>query len=201
MPNPIPGDGVIVGTIGQVLPVGVLYFATYSALSTVAAPAVPLGNGEPATNVWTKMGLLRDDTFVVAETDPTLVEYRRGFRQRFFGEVVRKAGDRSITAQMDEVEPAVLARFTGDTVTQIGGSPGIGVELDIGSGELFDYTMLCVYYDDQSLKEFHLYSPHVRARYKFAKQAEFMVFDLTIRMIPFLNASNKYKDLKYYMWN
>jgi len=177
-----------------------LYFATYNSVTPVAAPAAPLGNGEPSTSVWTKMGLLRDDQFTIAETDPTMVEYRRGFRQRFFGEVVRKAGDRTITAQMDEVEPAVLARFTGDTLTQIGGSPGIGVELDIGTGEIYDYTLLAVYYDDQSLKEFHAYSPHVRARYKFAKQAEFMVFDLIIRLIPFVNASSKYKDIKYYYW-
>lgn len=201
MPNPIPGDGVLVGTLGQVLPVGVLYFATYNAVSPVAAPGVALGNGEPATNVWTKQGLLRDDSFVVAETDPTMVEYRRGFRQRLFGDVIRKAGDRSITAVMDEVEPAILARFTGDVVTQIGGSPGTGVELDVGTGEIFDYTMLGVFYDDQSNREFHMYSPHVRARYKFAKQAEFMTFDLNIRLIPFLNASNKYKDMKYYLWN
>lgn len=201
MPNPIPGDGVLVGTLGQVLPVGVLYFAPYISASPTAAPAAPLGNGEPPTNIWVKQGLLRDDQYTVVEADPTEVEYRRGFRQRYFGSVIRKAGDRSITAQMDEVEPSVLARVTGETVTQIGGSPGTGVELDLGSGEFYDRTMLAVFYDDQSNKEFHMYTPHVRVRYKFGKQAEFMVFDLTIRLIPFLNASNLYKDLKYYMWN
>lgn len=198
MPNPIPGDGVLVGTFGQVLPVGVLYLAPYLTPTPTAAPGAALAATEPAA-AYIKQGLLRDDQFTVAETDPTMVEYRRGFRQRFFGEVVRKAGDRSITAQMDEVEPAVLAKFTGDTATTVG-SPITSTELDLGTGEIYDYTLLAVFYDDQSNKEFQLYSPHVRARYKFAKQAEFMVFDLTLRLIPFINASNKYKDLKYYMF-
>ena len=203
MPNPIPGDGAIVGTVGQVLPVGVLYIAAYNAVTPVAPPGVALGATEPGGS-YVKLGLLRDDQFTVAETDPTLVEYRRGFRQRYFGEVIRKVGDRSITAQIDEVEPLsfslLMAAQSGGSGYTSTGSPITSAEIDLGAGEIYDYTMLGVFYDDQSHLEFHMYSPHVRLRYKFGKQAEFMVIDLTIRMIPFINASNLYKDLKYYMF-
>jgi hypothetical protein len=73
MPNPLPGDGDLVATQGQVLPLGVIYPATYNSVSPVAAPAAKLGTSEPAS-VYQKVGCLRDDMFTTAESNPGGVE-------------------------------------------------------------------------------------------------------------------------------
>jgi hypothetical protein len=201
MPNPQPGDGALVGTVGQVLPVGTLYLAPYLTTPT-APPGAALQGAEPA-GAYVRQGLLKDDMFTVDEKDPDIIEYRRGFRQRYFGEVVRKAGERTINAVMDEVEPSVIAKFTGETITaETGiGSPAAGGLLELGSSEYYHRTLLAVYHDALSNLEFQIYSPHVLARYKMSKQAEFMTFDLIIKLIPFVSTtSGLFKDIAYYMF-
>jgi len=195
MPTPLPGDGALSFTIGQVLPVGTLYLAPYIAATPTPAPGVALGATEPDA-AFVKTGLLKDEQFLVTEKDPTIIDYRRGFRQRYFGEVVRMSGDREITCTMEEVEPAAIASITGETPTTVAGSPA-GQKLSLGSSEYFHRTLLAVYFDDLSLREFHMYSPHVLVRYKLSRQAEFMTVDLVIKLIPFL-VSGKYKDIDYY---
>jgi hypothetical protein len=154
-----------------------------------------LGQDEPAP-AWVKLGLLRDDQFTVEETDPDIIEYRRGFRQRYYGEVIRKAGVRTVTAKMDEVDPASIASFTGESTTALGSANSL--RTDLGPSEYYHRSLLCVYFDDVSDAEFQMYTPHVLARYKMSKNAEFMTVDLTIKLIPFINASNLYKDIRYY---
>lgn len=201
MPLPQPGDGALVGSVGPVLPVGVLYLAPYLPTPT-AAPGAALQNAEPGAP-WIRQGLLKDDDFTVDEKDPDIVEYRRGFRQRYFGEVVRKAGERTVTAKVVEVEPKVLAAFTGETITaETGvGSPAAGGLLELGSSEYYHRSLLAVYHDALSNLEFQMYSPHVLARYKLSKDSEFMTFDLTIKLIPFVSTvTGLFKDIAYYMW-
>lgn len=195
MPTPFPGDGGLTFGFGQVLPVGTLYLAPFNAASPVLPPAYNLDLEEPPSP-WVKLGLLRDEQFTVEETDPTIIEYTRGFRQRYFGEVIRKAGVRTVTAKMDEVDPASIASFTGDQTTTLGSANAIRV--DLGPSEYYHRSLLAVYFDDVSSAEFHMYSPHVLARYKMSKNAEFMTVDLTAKLITFVNASNLYKDLRYY---
>jgi hypothetical protein len=195
MPTPFPGDGGLTFGFGQILPVAAVYLAAWNPAAPQAAPGVNLGNGEPAV-AWVKMGLWRDEQFTVEETDPTIIEYTRGFRQRYFGEVIRKAGVRTVTGKMDEVDPVAIASFTGDALTALGSANSDRV--DLGSSEYFHRSLLLVYFDDVSSAEFQMYSPHVLARYKMSKNAEFMTVDMTIKLIPFINASNLYKDIRYY---
>jgi hypothetical protein len=91
------GDGELVGTQGQILPIGTIYLATYVSGSPQAVPSAALGTSEPAS-AWVKLGCLQDDMFNITESDPGVIEYRRGFRQRYYGEVINKTGDKSITA-------------------------------------------------------------------------------------------------------
>lgn len=197
MPNPNPGDGDLqVGTQGQVLPIGIIYLATFVSGSEEPAPEAKLGTSEPAS-AFKKVGLLRDDIFTIDETDPDVIEYRRGFRQRYFGEVVRQAGQRTVTAQLDEVEPQVIADLLEESVEVVSG----GRKLDVGTSEQIDKTMLVVYFDALSDREYHVYSPKVIARFKFAKNDEFMVLELNLKLITFKNAGNKFKDLTYYEWD
>jgi hypothetical protein len=201
MPNPRPGDGALVGSVGPIIPVGVLYLAPYLATPT-AAPGAALNSAEPA-GAYVRQGLLKDDMFTVDEKDPDIIEYRRGFRQRYFGEVIRKAGERTVNATMEEVEPLVIAKFTGETITaETGvGSPAAGGLLELGSSEYYHRTLLAVYYDALSNLEFQMYSPHVLVRYKLSKQAEFLSFDLIIKLIPFVSTtSGLFKDIAYYMF-
>jgi hypothetical protein len=195
MPTPFPGDGGLTFNFGQILPVGTLYLAAFNPVTPVAPPGINLGVDEPAA-AWVKTGLLRDEQFTVEEADPDIIEYRRGFRQRYFGEVIRKAGVRTVTAKMDEIDPASIASFTGAVTTALGSANAIRV--DLGSSEYYHRSLLAVYYDDVSSAEFQMYSPHVLARYKMSKNAEFMTVDLTIKLISFINASNLYKDIRYY---
>lgn len=201
MPLPQPGDGALVGTVGQVLPVGVLYLAPYLPTPT-PAPGAALQNAEPGAP-WIRQGLLKDDMFTVDEKDPDIIEYRRGFRQRYFGEVIRKAGERTVNAKMVEVEPGVIAKFTGETITtETGvGSPASGGLLELGSSEYYHRSLLAVYHDALSNLEFQIYSPHALVRYKMSKDAEFMTFDLIIKLIPFVSTtSGLFKDIAYYMF-
>lgn len=200
MPFPHPGDGVIVGTVGQVLPIGVLYLAPFLSPVQTAAPGVPIRDTEPGTP-WVRMGLMKDEQLVIDEKDPDTVEYRRGFTQRYFGEVIRKAGERTLTATMEEVEPLVIARINGDVPADLGGSPATGWELDMVPSQLLTRTLLFVYYDAQSKREFQIYSPQALVRFKFSKQAEFMTIDLTIKLIPFINAVGEFADMKYYAFS
>lgn len=195
MPTPVPGDGGLTFNFGQVLPVGVIYLAAFNALAPMAPPGINLGANEPAAG-WVKLGLLRDDAFTVDETDPDIIEYRRGFRQRYYGEVVRKSGVRTVNAKMDEVDPAAIASFTGDATTGLGSANAIRV--DLGPSEYYHRSLLVVYFDDVSQAEFQMYSPHVLARYKMSKNAEFMTVDMIIKLITFVNANNLYKDIRYY---
>jgi hypothetical protein len=198
MPTPHAGDGVLTYTIGQVIPIGYLYFAPYVAASPQPAPGVKLNAAEPGAP-WVKTGLLKDDTFNVEEGDPDVIEYRRGFHQRYYGEVLRKAGMRTITATIQEVEPLAIAALLGETVTTVA-SPA-GVSLDVGTSELIHHTMLIVYNEALNDEEFHMYTPHVLSRFKLAKDAEFMVLNLITKLITFKNATNKFKDFTYYLWS
>lgn len=195
MPTPFPGDGGLTFGFGQVLPIGTIYLAAFNALAPQAPPGINLGPDEPAP-AWVKLGLLRDDQFTVEETDPDIIEYRRGFRQRYYGEVIRKSGVRTVTAKMDEVDPAALASFTGSVTTGLGSANAI--RTDLGPSEYYHRSLLVVYFDDVSQAEFQMYSPHVLARYKMSKNAEFMTVDMTIKLITFVNANNLYKDIRYY---
>jgi hypothetical protein len=195
MPFPQPGDGAIIGTVGQVLPIGVLYLCPQLTPAT-PPPAAALGTTEPGTP-WVRMGLLRDEQLVIDEKDPDTVEYRRGFKQRYFGEVIRKSGERTLTATMDEVEPLVIAKLNNDTTNALG-SPAQGWEIDLVPSQLLNRTMLFVFYDAQSSREFQIYSPNALVRFKIGRQAEFMTIDLTIKLIPFINIAGEYADMKYY---
>ena len=199
MPLPIPGNGDLTFTVGQVIPVADVYLAPYVAGAPQAAPGVPLGATEPSAP-WVKVGLLQDDMFTVDETDAEVIEYRRGFRQRYYGEVVRKAGQRTVTMQIIEVEPTVYADLLGETVTALGASPNAGEWLDVGTSEQIDKSMLVVFYEAESGIEFHYYSPHVISRFKMTKVTEFLAIELKLKLITFKNANSKYKDLVYYHW-
>src|ERR1035437_7603415 len=153
MPTPLPGDGALTFGFGQVLPVGTLYLATFNATTPLVPPGISLGANEPAAG-WVKLGLLRDDQFTVEETDPTIIEYTRGFRQRYFGEVIRKSGVRTIAATMDEVDPASIASFSGDTTTDLGSANA--VRIDLGPSEYHHRSLLAVYFDDLSGAEFQI---------------------------------------------
>jgi hypothetical protein len=199
VPNPLPGDGDLTFTVGQVLPIATVYLAPFVASpSTQAAPGVKLGTSEP-TGTWQKVGLLHDDAFTVDETDAEVIEYRRGFRQRYFGEVVRKAGQRTVVAQIIEVEPTVIADLLGETVTATG-SPFTSEKLNVGTSEQIDKSMLVVYQEALSGIEFHYYSPHVISRFKMIKIQEFIALELRLKLITFktTDVPPKYKDIVYY---
>jgi hypothetical protein len=106
---------------------------------------------------------------------------------------------RTITATIQEVEPAAVAQIQQDTVTTIA-SPA-GVSLDVGTSELLHWSMLLVYNEALNDEEFHIYSPHVLLRFKLAKDAEFLVMNITAKLITFINANNKFRDLVYYLWS
>ena len=197
MPLPKPGDGDLTFSVGQVIPVATMYLAPYVASAVQAAPGTALGATEPGAT-WTKVGLLHDDMFTVEETDAEVIEYRRGFRQRYFGEVVRKAGQRTVTAQIVEVEPSAIAELVGETVTSVGGSPATSEKYDVGTSEQTLETMLLVYFEALQGIEFHIYSPKVISRFKMTKINEFMALEIKLKLITFKNASNKFKDLTYY---
>ena len=141
------GDGDLVGTLqqGQILPIGTIYLATYNASSVVAAPAAKLGTGEPPS-AYSRVGALQDDMFTITESDPGVVEYRRGFRQRYYGEVINKTGDKTIAAVIVEPEASIVSALTGDAVSVISG----GRSLVIRAGQYYDKTMLIVYQDAQN---------------------------------------------------
>lgn len=199
MPIPNAGDGDLVFSVGQVIPVATIYLAPYVAATPAAAPGTRMVTppAEPGTP-WVKVGLLQDDTFTVEETDAEVIEYRRGFRQRYFGEVVRKSGQRTVTATIIEVEPSVIADLVGETVTTVGSSPTGSEHYDVGTSEQIDKSMLVVYHEALSNTEFQYYSPHVIMKFKMTKVAEFMSLELKLKLITFKNGAGKYKDLTYY---
>lgn len=204
MASPKPGDGQLTYTVGQVLPIGVMYLAPYAAgantyTASAAPPGVKLGTADPG-GTYVKVGLLKDDAFSVEETDAEVIEYRRGFRQRYYGEVVRKAGQRSINAKVIEVEPASIASLLGETLGSVGGSPFTGQYEFVGTSEQIHHTLFIDYFEALSGQEFHIYSPHVITKFKMTKDAEFMSLDITNKLITYLDANGRYKDMQYYIW-
>jgi len=197
MPNPLPGDGRLTFTQGQVVPVGVMYMAPYVEGDFAPPPGARLGLMEPAAP-YQKMPLMTNEIFTINEPDPQVLEYRRGFRQRYYGEVVKQAAIRTIECNWDEVEPLAVCALTGETPTPLGSSPNTGRSLDVGSSEYYYKTLLIVYQDPLTMREYQMFNPMVLARYAWAKNNDFLALKLTIKLIPFLNASNKYKDIQYF---
>lgn len=198
MPTPRPGDGDLTYTLGQTIPLAVFYFAPYVAASVEPAPGVRLGNSEPGGN-YVKSPLLKDDTFNVDDGDPDVVEYRRGFHQNYFGEVVRKKGQRKITGVFQETEPLAISNFLGCPITA-GASPA-GHKVNVGTSEQVAKTLLIVFFEALNDYEYHFYSPHCIAKFKFGKDAEFMVLNLDVKTITFKDSDNRYVDISYYSFD
>jgi len=135
---PVVGSGGLTGSYGPFRGMAAIYLATYNASSLAASPTAALGDTEPATGTWTKLGLLQSDDFTPGKVDATLLDDRRGFKKVLYGQAVIQAGEATFEALVVESDPAAIGRITGQAASAI----GAGEELQVSYDQIYTKTAL-----------------------------------------------------------
>lgn len=153
------GSGTLTGSYGPYRGMAAIYLATYNASSLAASPTAALGDTEPASATWTKLGLLQSDDFTPAKVDATLLDDRRGFKKVLYSQAITQAGEATFEALVTESDPVALGRITGQTASAI----GTGQELQVSYDQIYTKTVLVymknAFTDDLTNVERFIYVP------------------------------------------
>lgn len=127
---PALGSGALTGAYRPYRAMAAVYLATYVASAPAAPPTAKLGDSEPATGTWTKMGLLQGDDFAVTTAEATFQEDRRGFKKVLYGRAINQAGSTTFTGMVVESDPDTIGSVIGVSASALTAGDKIGISND-----------------------------------------------------------------------
>ncbi len=187
---PEVGSGKLVGSFGPFKALTSFFLATYVASAVEPAPSAKLGTTDPSGN-WTAIGLLQGDDITITNTEPTLVDDRRGFKRVLFNRAISQAGSSIFEELVVETDPETVAKITGETADSIGsGGKSLKVTYDV----LYDRSAL--FYTKNAFtetQERYIHVPHCQVRYVLDRGDEdILVLRCTVEALQFTEGSENY---------
>lgn len=188
---PLYTESPYVGTEGKVILANRVYVAPANTAAPGAAVGTALGTA-PAG--WSDLGSVQDSKVVLDKADPDIIEIETGLFQILRNEVAKKDGITTAKCTIVEYEPAVWSTITGDVV--IGGN-----SIFIGGRPITQYALLLVGQNPATGTEFQHWNPKSNMAFKITDNAEFVVIDLTFKLLKFkdpADAANLSRDYRMY---
>jgi len=183
---PVVGSGGLTGSYGPYRGMAAIYLATYNASSLAASPTAALGNAEPPTGTWTKLGLLQGDDFTATKVDATFLDDRRGFKHVLYGQALTQAGEATFEGLVVESDPVAIGRITGQAASAV----GVGEELQISYDQIYTRTALVyvknAFTDDTANIERFYYIPKAQINWGQDKgENDVTVLRVTIKALQY----------------
>jgi len=187
------GSGVLTGSYGPYRGMAAIYLATYNASSLAPSPTAALGDTEPASATWTKLGLLQSDDFTPAKVDATLLDDRRGFKKVLYGQAITQAGEATFEALVVESDPAAIGRITGQAASAV----GTGEELRVSYDQIYTKTALIyvknAFTDDTTNIERFYYIPKAQVAWSMDRgENDVMVLRVNIHALQYSQGAENY---------
>lgn len=161
------GSGFLTGSYGPYNAECAIYTTPYIASGVTAPPTAKLGNAEPASATWTKLGLLQDDEVNITTAQAKFVEDRRGFKKVLYNRALNQAGSATFEGMVVETDPAAIANVVGSSTTLIGGN---GEYFRVTYDQLYTFTVLIYAKNAYDNSERYIHIPHAQMTYEIDNQ-------------------------------